>query len=93
MTRSDRIASLLLVPLVLIVGLLVFNEYREQSRPVTSTDSTIPTGDFFGVSSSATPGSDASSSGASTTSTTGGSATTSTNDESSTEGTDLDPPG
>lgn len=92
MTRSDRIASLLLVPLLLIVGLLVFNEYREQSRPVTSTDSTIPTGDFFGVSSSATPGSGASSSGAST-STTGGSATTSTNEESSTEGTDLDPPG
>ncbi len=87
MDRTDRIARLLVVPLLLFIGFLVFNEYRERSRPVTVTESTLPTGDFFGVPPSDTPASGASSTGASTSSTTADSASTDTEEATSSEGT------
>lgn len=86
MDRTDRIARLLVIPLLLIIGFLVFNEYRERSRPVTVPESTIPTGDFFGVPPNDTPASGASSTGASTSSTTAGSASTDTEEATGSDG-------
>ena len=51
MDRTDRIARLLTIPLLLIIGVLVYGEYRERSSPpdvTTEASDTSTTGAPFG---------------------------------------------
>lgn len=58
MNRTDRIARLLSIPLLLIVGVLAFNEYRDRSRLASVTaetaDETAATGEYFPAAPSPT---------------------------------------
>jgi outer membrane protein OmpA-like peptidoglycan-associated protein len=80
MDRTDRIARLLSIPLLLLIGVLVFNEYRERNSPadVTAEDeegTSTTSGGFIGLATTTTSAS-ASSSDRSTSTTAGGSSTT-----------------
>ena len=75
MNRTERIARLSVIPLLLLLGILAFNEYRQRDSASVSAETETETGGLFGAGMT-TPGSASSSSGGSTSSTDAGSATT-----------------